>query len=209
MDLTGGVSIFGEGLGLGFSLIVAIGAQNAFVLRQGLLRRHRLASALFCALADLALLSAGALGLGSLVAAWPVAVKVVTWAGTLFVAWYGIKAFVRFFQGESLEAGTAEGNRPLTAVLGTLAALTFLNPHVYLDTVLLLGGLSSRYPLPPRLLFVAGAGTASVLWFFALSFGSGILAPLFRRPLTWRVFDLVVGLIMAAVTVQLVLFALL
>ncbi len=184
-----------EGFGLGASLIIAIGAQNAFVLRQGLKRRHVFLSAAFCSLSDLLLISAGVFGLGALLrkAVW--FLTMMTWGGAAFLAWYGAKAALRALKPETLEAGKEEA-LPVAAVVATLAAFTFLNPHVYLDTVLLLGGLGARHPAAEQPWFVLGASLASVAWFFGLAYGARLLAPLFKRPVTWRVLDALIAAVM-------------
>jgi L-lysine exporter family protein LysE/ArgO len=200
------MDIYFEGLGLGFSLIVAIGAQNAFVLRQGIKKEHALATALVCSLIDAVLITAGALGLGSIIASLPLLLKAVTFFGAAFVGWYGIQAFIRVFRENAI---TAEpGGEPLTLgkTIATVLTLSLLNPHVYLDTVLLLGGVSSRHPMPGRLFFVAGASTASIAWFFGISLGAGFLAPLFAKKITWKIFDFTIGVVMAIICVQLVKF---
>jgi L-lysine exporter family protein LysE/ArgO len=184
-----------EGFALGGSLIVAIGAQNAFVLRQGLKRQHVFLSAAFCSVADLALISAGVFGLGALVREQAWFLTLMTWGGAAFLGWYGTKAARRAWKPGTLEAGD-QAPLSLTAVVGTLAAFTFLNPHVYLDTVLLLGGLGARHPTGERPWFVLGASLASVTWFFGLAYGARLLAPLFQRPVTWRVLDGLIAAVM-------------
>ncbi len=200
------MNVFLEGLGLGFSLIVAIGAQNAFVLRQGIKGEHVFATALLCALIDFSLISAGALGLGSLVSSHPTVLRAVTFLGAAFVVWYGIHAFIRVFKTQALTQSKATGDASLKTTLFALLAISLLNPHVYLDTVLLLGSVSSRHPLPARYLFVAGASSASFAWFFSISYGARLLAPLFERRITWRIFDFVIGVVMIAIAVQLARF---
>lgn len=194
---------FAEGFFLGASLIVAIGAQNAFVLRQGLKREHVLVTVAFCALADLGLIVAGVSGLGALIRQAPWFLLLMTWGGAGFLAWYGVKAALRAFQANRLEdgSGSALGRR---AVIATLGALTFLNPHVYLDTLLLLGGLGARHPAPERPWYVAGAASASFLWFFSLGYGARLLVPLFRKPVTWRVLDGAIAVVMFALATGLV-----
>jgi len=187
---------FLEGFGLGASLIIAIGAQNAFVLRQGLVRRHVLLSALFCSLSDLLLITAGVFGLGALVQGQGWFLSLMTWGGALFLGWYGIKAGLRALHSESMDAGQGGEAGSVWAVVASLAAFTYLNPHVYLDTVLLLGGLGARHPAAEQPWFAAGAGCASVLWFFGLAYGARLLAPLFSRPATWRILDAVIAVVM-------------
>jgi L-lysine exporter family protein LysE/ArgO len=191
-----------EGFFLGASLIVAIGAQNAFVLRQGLARRHVFAIATFCFLADALLIAAGVGGLGSLVQAMPSVLFVVTLAGAAFLAAYGAMAIRRAFHAAGLSASGAAETR-LAPALATVAALTFLNPHVYLDTVVLLGSLSARHAGTARLAFGLGAMFASCAWFYALGYGARLLAPLFARPVAWQALDIVIGLVMFATAASL------
>ncbi|WP_101067392.1 LysE/ArgO family amino acid transporter [Roseovarius salinarum] len=188
------------GFALGFSLILAIGAQNAFVLRQGLRREHVLAVVLTCALSDAVLVSAGVAGFGALARAVPGLEVVMRFGGAAFLVWYGLRnLWAAWRGGEVMEAGTGTGS--LRRALLTCLALTWLNPHVYLDTVVLLGSVSAQYA--DRLAFGAGAVAASFVFFFALGYGARGLAPLFRRPQSWRVLDLVVGLTMWAIAAKL------
>jgi len=193
-----------EGLLLGAGLIVAIGAQNAFVLRQGLLRRHVFAVATLCAVSDLVLIAAGVAGLGSLVRAAPTVLLAVTLAGAAFLAAYGVLAFRRALRPGTLRAAVT-GPAGLGAALATAMALTWLNPHVYLDTVVLVGSLSARHEGTSAAAFGAGAGLASILWFYGLGFGARLAAPLFARPAAWRLLDLLIGLVMWAIAARLVL----
>lgn len=192
-----------QGFALGLSLIVAIGAQNAFVLRQGLLRRHVFAVATICFLADALLILAGVAGMGGLVQAAPVALRAVTFGGALFLAAYGLFALRRALHPGTLAAAAAGAPGRRQAVL-TCLALTFLNPHVYLDTVVLLGGLSSRFDGAPRSAYAAGAMAASCIWFYGLGYGARLLQPLFQRPLAWRVLDILIAAIMWAIAFTLV-----
>jgi L-lysine exporter family protein LysE/ArgO len=194
------------GLGLGLSLIVAIGAQNAFVLRQGLRREHVLAVVLVCALSDAALIAAGVAGGGVLFAAAAWLVDVIRWAGAAFLAVYGVLAAIRALRrpkqdAAGLRAGTATG-AGLVAAIVTCLALTWLNPHVYLDTVLLLGSVAATHH-ENRWFFAAGAVTGSILWFTALGFGARLLAPLFAKPLAWRILDGIIAIVMLALAVML------
>jgi len=181
--------VLAEGFGLGASLIIAIGAQNAFVLRQGLVRQHVFLCAAFCSVADLLLITAGVFGLGAFVQGLPWFLTLMTWGGAAFLSWYGVQAVIRALGSSHLEAEADPTPPRVGAVVATLAAFTFLNPHVYLDTVLLLGGLGARHPADQRPWFVVGAASASVVWFFSLAYGARLLEPLFRRPLTWRILD--------------------
>lgn len=190
------------GFALGFSLILAIGAQNAFVLRQGLRREHVWAVVLVCALSDAVLVAAGVAGFGALAEAVPGLERVMRYGGAAFLLVYGARAFVAAWRGgEVLEAGQGAGGR--ARALLTCLALTWLNPHVYLDTVVLLGSVSAQYD--NRLGFGAGAVGASFVFFLGLGFGARLLAPFFRRPLSWRVLDALVGAVMWAIAAGLLL----
>jgi L-lysine exporter family protein LysE/ArgO len=190
------------GFGTGLSLIVAIGAQNAFVLRQGIRRDAVLAVVGICALSDALLIALGVGGVGALVVAWPGALAAVGWIGGLFLLGYGVLAARRVFRaGGALAAeGEAAGSRR-RAVL-TCLAMTWLNPHVYLDTVFLLGSIAAdRGPL--RWTFGLGAAFASVCWFAALGFGARLLSRFLARPAAWRVLDALVAATMVALGVTL------
>ncbi|GAA2506449.1 LysE/ArgO family amino acid transporter [Winogradskya humida] len=183
-------------------LIVAIGAQNAFVLRQGLRREHVLPVVAICALSDLLLIMAGIAGLGALVAAHPVTVTVIRWAGAVFLISYAVLAAKRALTSSSLVV-TGRPPATLRTTMLTCLALTYLNPHVYLDTVLLLGSVAQQHP--HRWLFGAGASTASLLWFGTLGIGARRLAPVLEKPSAWRVLDGVIAIVMAALGIGLVL----
>jgi L-lysine exporter family protein LysE/ArgO len=196
------------GLGFGLSLIVAIGAQNAFVLRQGLRREHVAVVAAICAVSDALLYAAGGAGFGPLVERWPDAVEVMRWLGAAVVLGYGAMAAWRAVRGDTKLAAAEDGalgdspGRRLRPVVLTTLALTWLNPHVYLDTVLLQGSVAATYG-DDRWLFTAGAMVSSILWFCGLGYGARLLAPVLKRPGAWRVVDGVIALIMVAVAVSL------
>jgi L-lysine exporter family protein LysE/ArgO len=199
-------SLFGtatEGFFLGAGLIVAIGAQNAFVLRQGLARRHVFAVTTLCALSDVVLIAAGVAGLGRLVEAAPALLAWITVSGALFLAAYGGLAFWRAVRPGRL-VPAERGETRLAATLATALAFTFLNPHVYLDTVVLIGALASRYRGFAAAAFAGGAAAASVVWFYGLGFGARLIAPVFSRPGAWRVLDVGIGVVMWAIAVRLV-----
>jgi L-lysine exporter family protein LysE/ArgO len=193
------------GFGTGLSLIVAIGAQNAFVLRQGIRREHVAAVALLCSVADAALILAGVTGIGTIVERAPVLLDVVRWAGAAFLLAYAVLALRRAVRPGELHAATGGAPVGLRPVLLTAAALTFLNPHVYLDTVLLLGSIANQHGHDGRWVFALGATAGSLLWFFGLAYGARRLAPLFARPSAWRVLDGVIAAVMAAIALSLVL----
>jgi L-lysine exporter family protein LysE/ArgO len=175
------------GLGTGLSLIVAIGAQNAFVLRQGIQREHVAAVVAICAASDAVLIALGVGGVGTLVKRWPAAVTATAWIGAAFLVCYGLLAARRALSPGALATDGATGGSLRAAVL-TCLAMTWLNPHVYLDTVLLLGSLATGYG-GARWLFGLGAAAGSVLWFTGLGFGARLLRGTFARPASWRVLD--------------------
>ena len=170
-------------------LIMAIGAQNAFVLRQGLRREHVLPVVLVCALSDAVLLQAGIWGIGGVLAARPEWAQFMRWAGAAFLAGYALQAAARACKLSHLLVSANGAGASLRTTLLTVLALTWLNPHVYLDTVVLLGTMASPYPLWGRATFAAGGSLASAVWFITLGFGSRWLAPVFASPGAWRVLD--------------------
>jgi L-lysine exporter family protein LysE/ArgO len=186
----------------GLSLIVAIGAQNAFVLRQGLQRRHVLLVVAVCAISDLVLILAGVAGIGRIVEAAPGVLVAVRWLGAAFLLGYGLLAARRALRGGQLEAA-ADRQLSRPAVLAAVLAFTWLNPHVYLDTVLLVGSVASTHGSPGRWWFAGGAGAASLSWFTALGYGARALTPVFRRPRAWRVLDGGIAVVMMALAVSL------
>jgi L-lysine exporter family protein LysE/ArgO len=190
------------GLGTGLSLIIAIGAQNAFVLRQGIRRAHVPAVVVICAASDAALIALGVCGIGAVVKAWPGAVRIVAWIGGAFLVCYGLLAARRVLRPGHLDPSADTGGTLGAAVL-TCLALTWLNPHVYLDTVLLLGSVANGYG-SQRWLFGVGAAVASVLWFGGLGFGARLLGGVFARPVAWRVLDAVIAVTMVTLGVTMV-----
>lgn len=193
---------FGAGFALGLSLIMAIGAQNAFVLRQGIRRSHVFAVCLTCALSDAILIGAGVAGFGRLAEAAPWVDPVMRWGGAVFLLAYGARAFLSAWRGGVVLAVAGQGAEALGPVLATCLALTWLNPHVYLDTVVLLGAVAAQYE--DQLGFAMGAMSASFVFFFTLGYGARRLAPLFARPQAWRVLDVGVGLLMWAIAFSLI-----
>ena len=192
------------GLVTGLSLIVAIGAQNAFVLRQGLARQHVGIVVAICAVADVALIVAGVAGIGRIVERAPAALDVVRWLGVAFLTWYGVSSLLRARHAEALEAANERAlTRRGAAVRAT--ALTFLNPHVYLDTVLLLGSLAAHQGPTGRWWFALGACVASVAWFTGLGYGARLLSPVLRKRRAWQVLDVLIGLTMLAIAAGLAL----
>ena len=189
------------GFALSLTLIMAIGAQNAFVLRQGLRREHVLPVVLVCAASDAVLIMSGVAGFGALAEAAPWFGPLMRYGGAAFLLWYGWRNAVSAWQGgEALEA-EGQSTRSLRKAILTLLALTWLNPHVYLDTLVLLGSISAQYP--DRLSFGIGAVLASFVFFFSLGYGARLLAPLFARPRSWQVLDAVIAVTMWAIAIKL------
>ena len=189
------------GLLTGLSLIVAIGAQNAYVLRQGLRREHVGEVVAICAVSDLLLIAAGTLGIGTLVRYVPWLLVALTWGGVAYLLWFALRSFRSARHPAALSSGDGAGRR---SVVATALALTYLNPHVYLDTVVMLGTLATQQDAG-RWVFAAGAGTGSVAWFTALGFGARALSKPLGRPRTWQVVDVLVGITMLVVAVRLAL----
>ncbi|CAN5423889.1 L-lysine exporter [soil metagenome] len=190
------------GLLTGLALIFAIGAQNSFVLRQGLARRHVGPVVAVCALSDLVLIVAGVSGIGAVVdhASW--VIDVVRWAGVAFLTWYGVSSLMRARRPSSLQAARGD-TADLGATVVKALALTWLNPHVYLDTVLLLGSIANTDPLPWW--FAFGAGSASILWFAGLGYGARLAHRRLSTPRAWQLLDVLIGVTMLAIAVGLAL----
>ncbi len=194
---------FAPGFALGFGLILAIGAQNAFVLRQGLRREIVFWICLTCAISDAVLIAAGVAGFGALAERATWFGPLMRWGGAAFLLWYGARNFRSAWVGDAaMSTDGSDGASPRGALL-TVLALTWLNPHVYLDTVVLIGSVSAQYP--DRVAFALGALAGSVVLFFGLGYGARLLAPVFRRPAAWRALDTVVGLTMWAIAAKLIL----
>jgi L-lysine exporter family protein LysE/ArgO len=192
------------GLLTGLSLIVAIGAQNAYVLRQGLAREHVGTVVAICAVSDAVLIAAGVAGIGTLVERAPWALEAVRWFGVAFLVWYGVSSLLRARRGESLRAGDGAVVRR-TSVAAKAVALTWLNPHVYLDTVLLLGSIANQQAGDGRWWFASGAALGSVLWFTGLGYGARRAAGLLASARSWQVLDVLIGVTMLAIAVSLAL----
>lgn len=189
-----------NGLLVAAGLIIAIGAQNAFVLAQSLRREHHLPTAALCVLCDALLVSAGVFGLAAVLAQSPSLLAVARWGGAAFLLWLGVQALRRALNPQALQQQDS-GPRSRRAVLLAALAVTLLNPHVYLDTVLLIGSLGAQQPVPGA--YALGAASASLIWFFTLALGAAWLAPWLARPATWRLLDLGVAAMMLAVAWQL------
>ncbi len=190
-----------EGFLLGLSLIVAIGAQNLFVLRQGLKHEHALAVAFTCSFIDSVLIYAGVAGVGSLIAQNATLTAIAAWGGALFLFVYGALALKAAIwpRIEKIQLGENRPKRTLSAVLTTTAAFSLLNPHVYLDTVVLLGSIGAQYPRDHRFIFATGAAIASFIWFFAIALGAKVASPILSKPQAQRGLDIFVWLVMWAI----------
>ncbi|MBF7730413.1 LysE/ArgO family amino acid transporter [Pseudomonas sp. N040] len=192
-----------NGLLVSVGLIMAIGAQNAYVLAQSLRREHHLLVASVCLVCDALLVAAGVFGLASLLLQSPLLLGLARWGGAAFLLWYGGCALYRALRPQSLVQEERPAAQSRRAVLLTTLAVTLLNPHVYLDTVLLIGSLGAQQAEPAA--YALGAASASLLWFFSLALGAAFLAPWLARPATWRVLDILVALMMFSVAGQLLL----
>lgn len=196
--------IFLKGLGVGAGLIVAIGSQNAFVLSQGIKKEYWILIPLICSVCDAALICVGIAGMGSMVKMHPELLRYTAWGGALFLFWYGFLSLRSAFK-----RGRLDESRIKVATLGatvlTTLALTLLNPHVYLDTVLLIGTIGSQFVHEQKIVFGAGAITASFIWFFVLSLGGSLLAPLFKKPMSWKILDSLVCVTMWTIGSSLIL----
>jgi L-lysine exporter family protein LysE/ArgO len=185
---------FSSGLASGLALIIAIGAQNAFVIRQGLQRQHVLTVVLFCAISDALLIAAGTAGLGRAIDSAPEILEIVRWFGVTYLIFFGLKSIRSAFRHNSLtlEQGAVASRKK---IILTVLALTFLNPHVYLDTVIFLGSIANQFPAE-KWLFSSGAMTASFLWFFSIGYGSQMAARFMVKVIFWKILDLTVAAIM-------------
>ncbi len=194
-----------NGLLVTAGLIIAIGAQNAFVLAQSLRREHHLPVAALCILCDILLIAVGVFGLAAVLVANPLLLSITRWGGVAFLTFYGVVALRRAARPQALHEDAQRSPRSLRSVLLAALAVTLLNPHVYLDTVLLIGSIGAQQPEPSA--YTLGAASASTLWFMLLALGGAWLAPWLARPLTWRLIDLGVAGMMFAIAIQLVLSA--
>ena len=198
------LAAFAQGFSASAVLIIAIGAQNAFVLRQGLRREHIAAVVAVCALSDAALINAGVWGMGTAAAAHPAVALGARLFGALYLVLYALRALQRALRPQAMDVQAQAQRAPLAQVVGATLALTWLNPHVYLDTVLLLGSMASPFAGAGRIAFAAGATLASAVWFTGLGWGARWLAPWFAKPVAWRVLDGGIAVVMLGLAGQLV-----
>ena len=192
-----------SGFMLSLSLIMAIGAQNAFVLKQGLKKQHVFWVCLVCATSDAILITAGIAGFGAVVDAFPLAESVARYGGALFLIAYGAKSLISAFRNSHTLEPAGELANTLSTTLLVCLAFTWLNPHVYLDTVVLLGSIASQYAGAARMHFGAGAITASMVFFFSLGYGARFLRPIFHQPLAWKILDFAIAMVMFAIALSL------
>lgn len=197
-------SAFTTGFTIGLSLILAIGAQNAFVLRQGVRNEHVLAIVLTCSLSDALLILLGVSSFSQILSYIPWIDPLMRYGGALFLLWYGTKSILSALQSNECMVVESTATVSLKRVLVTCLVLTWLNPHVYLDTVVLIGTISTRFP-GEKTAFAAGATTASFIFFFVLGFGATYLRPLFANPITWRTLEVLIALIMWGIALRLVI----
>jgi L-lysine exporter family protein LysE/ArgO len=196
---------FLQGFGTGGGLIVAIGAQNAFVLSQGVQKNHHMVIALICIICDAIFITVGVAGFGVVVSNNPSLAQWVTWGGVGFLIFYGFGSLWSAFKGGRLDSKDRAVLSLKATIISTLA-VTLLNPHLYLDTIFLLGGVSNQFCGASRLYFWIGAVSASTLWFISLSIGGQMLAPLFQKKLSWRILDSIVCIIMWSIAVSLIMY---
>lgn len=193
-----------KGFMVTISLIVAIGAQNAYVLKLGLLKQYVLVAVLICIFFDFVLISAGVLGLGYFIQGNQLLINAIAVFGIVFLSFYALLCFKNALQNESLKIDSEVKTNPLKQVISMLLVFTLLNPHTYLDTVLLIGGIGANVEDSLKYYFLLGASLASTVWFFSLGFGARILIPLFKKPLTWKLLDIGIAFLMLSIAYSLI-----
>lgn len=196
--------IFLKGFVVTFSLIVAIGAQNAYILKLGLLKQYVLLAVSLCILFDFILISAGVLGLGYFIQGNQFLINGIAFIGIVFLSIYAFLSFKSALKNESLKIDDKVKTDPLKKIITMLLVFTFLNPHTYLDTVLLIGGIGANIDADLKIYFLLGAISASAVWFNLLGFGARFLIPLFKKPITWKILDIMIGFIMLYIAYSLV-----
>jgi L-lysine exporter family protein LysE/ArgO len=189
----------------GLSLIIAIGAQNAFVIRQGLTRKHVLLVVAICAVSDAALIVLGVAGLGALISGLPWLLEIIRWFGVLYLTWFGVKSLRSAFKIQALDASGVQSGSAKTVVLSVLG-FTFLNPHVYLDTVILLGSIGNQFG-SDKWWFTLGAVVASIVWFSSIGFGAKAASRFMAKPVFWKVLDILIAVVMFSIAVMLAFYS--
>jgi len=193
-----------KGFTITFSLILAIGAQNAFVLKQGLKKEHVLPIVIICILIDIILIGSGVFGIGYLVSKNPFMLKIIAVVGILFLSFYGITCLVSAFKNEHMDIEKEKKKKSLKETVILVLVFSLLNPHTYLDTILLIGGIGASYTLlDEKLFFLMGSFVASSVWFISLGFGSRVLIPLFQKNITWKILDVGIALMMFSIAFSL------
>ena len=198
------LDIYLKGFIVTFSLIVAIGAQNAYVLKLGLLKQYVLMAVLMCITFDFILISAGVFGLGYFIQGNQLLINGIAIFGIIFLCFYAIISFRSAFKNASLQVDGTVKTNPLKQVVSLILVFTFLNPHTYLDTILLIGGIGANIQNYLKIYFLLGAVSASTIWFFSLGFGARLLIPLFKKPITWKILDISIGIIMLIIAYTLI-----
>lgn len=198
------LDIYLKGFIVTFSLIVAIGAQNAYVLKLGLLKQYVLMAVLMCITFDFILISAGVFGLGYFIQGNQLLINGIAIFGIIFLCFYAIISFRSAFKNASLQVDGTVKTNPLKQVVSLILVFTFLNPHTYLDTVLLIGGIGANIQNDLKIYFLLGAISGSASWFILLGFGARLLIPLFKKPITWKILDISIGIIMLIIAYTLI-----
>lgn len=201
------MDIFIQGFLVCFGLIVSIGAQNAFLLKQGILKQHVFWISSFCFLGDVFLMTVGVLGLGTLIAELPILSLVISLLGAVFLFTYGSRSFISIFRSNEYLKASGENASSLKKALMITFAITFLNPHVYIDTVVIVGSIGGKLDFDGKMYFLAGTLLCSFLWFFGVGYGAGLLSPYFAKRRTWQILDAITALIMYFIAVSLLVYA--
>lgn len=198
------LDIYIKGFVVTISLIMAIGAQNAYVLKLGLLKQYVLLAVLMCIFFDFLLIAAGIFGLGYFIQGNQILINSIAIFGILFLIIYAMLSFKSAFKNESLQIDGNAKTNPLKEVITLILVFTFLNPHTYLDTVLLIGGIGANVQNEFKIYFLLGAVSASAIWFFSLGFGARFLIPVFKKPITWKILDISIGIFMLFIAYSLI-----
>ena len=198
------LDIYLKGFIVTISLIMAIGAQNAYILKLGLLKQYVLLSVLMCITFDFILISAGVFGLGYFIQGNQLLINSIAIFGIVFLIFYAALSFKSAFKNESLQVDGNVKTNPLKQVLSLILVFTFLNPHTYLDTILLIGGIGANIENEFKIYFLLGAVSASSVWFFSLGFGARFLIPLFKKQITWKILDISIGFLMLFIAYSLI-----